>query len=355
MAAVHGPAIAQHPTTFQAHNIPAVRMGFHPAPAVVSNTIVLLFFSSCGSPIFNQPAKPAQPQPPPTRPDPYYGHESTARLCGRFITHLFACPEYPPTSSGSNTKLPHFIAYALHRTKLHASVTFAALVLLQRLKARFPTARGSSGHRLFISAFMIASKVICDDTYSNKSWSIVGQGMFQLREINQMEREMCQYLDWELNVEPSTLKEFEDMVRKDFAGPGPYPTYILQTISKLAATSANPFPAIAPNTSTSPIPSFGPRQASPPKPTPPPPSIPKHPASAYLTPPTTPDTPEPCYSDTTSPTSSASPPTPTGMIDDNVKIVSHDTSPGLSIAQQAALDYAIMKQKMFAFAQPSKW
>jgi hypothetical protein len=109
-----------------------------------------------------------------------------------FITHLFACPEYPPTSSGSNTKLLHFITYALHRTKLHSSVTFASLALLQRLKARFPTARGSSGHQLFISAFMIASKVICDDTYLNKSWSIVGQGMFQLREINQMERKMCQ-------------------------------------------------------------------------------------------------------------------------------------------------------------------
>ena len=60
-----------------------------------------------------------------------------------------------------------------HRTRLHSSVTFAALYLLQRLKARFPAARGSSGHRLFISAFMIASKVICDDTYSNKSWSIL--------------------------------------------------------------------------------------------------------------------------------------------------------------------------------------
>ena len=83
-------------------------------------------------------------------------------------------------------------------------------------------ARGSLGYRLFVSAFMIASKVICDDTYSNKSWSIIGQGMLQLREINQMEREMCQYLDWELSVEPGTLKEFEDMVRKDFAGPGPY-------------------------------------------------------------------------------------------------------------------------------------
>jgi hypothetical protein len=40
----------------------------------------------------------------------------------------------PPTSSGSNTKLPHFIAYALHRTKLQSSVTFASPVLLQRLK-----------------------------------------------------------------------------------------------------------------------------------------------------------------------------------------------------------------------------
>ncbi|EPQ55679.1 hypothetical protein GLOTRDRAFT_138505 [Gloeophyllum trabeum ATCC 11539] len=33
---------------------------------------------------------------------------------------------------------------------------------------------------------MIVSKVICDDTYSNKSWCIMGQGMFVLREINQM-------------------------------------------------------------------------------------------------------------------------------------------------------------------------
>ncbi|KAI5994210.1 hypothetical protein EDC04DRAFT_2613257, partial [Pisolithus marmoratus] len=34
---------------------------------------------------------------------------------------------------------------------------------------RFLAAWGSSGHHLLISAFMLASKVICDDTYSNKS------------------------------------------------------------------------------------------------------------------------------------------------------------------------------------------
>jgi len=41
---------------------------------------------------------------------------------------------------------------------------------------------------------MITSKVICNDTYSNKSWCIVSQGMFVLQEINQMECKMCSYL-----------------------------------------------------------------------------------------------------------------------------------------------------------------
>jgi hypothetical protein len=33
----------------------------------------------------------------------------------------------------------------------------------------------------------------------------MGQGMFALQEINQMEQEMCSYLKWQLNVEPSML------------------------------------------------------------------------------------------------------------------------------------------------------
>ncbi|KAG1888614.1 hypothetical protein F4604DRAFT_1502953, partial [Suillus subluteus] len=58
-----------------------------------------------------------------------------------------------------------------------------------------PAALDFDIHSFFVSAFMLASKVICDDTYSNKTWSIVVQGMFQLRKINQMERKICQYLE----------------------------------------------------------------------------------------------------------------------------------------------------------------
>ena len=50
---------------------------------------------------------------------------------------------------------------------------------LPTTETRIPSARGLLGHRLFVSTFMLASKVICDDTYSNKLWSIVAQGMFQ--------------------------------------------------------------------------------------------------------------------------------------------------------------------------------
>jgi Cyclin, N-terminal domain len=134
-------------------------------------------------------------------------------------------------------------------------VVFTALFLLARLKERFPAARGSSGHRLFISAFMIASKVICDDTYSNKSWCIVGQNLYTLKEVNQMEREMCSYLEWLLHVEAPELETFTQRVKKEY-GPdcGPNPP---QWVSTPAA--AAPMAAPAPIT---PVESVAPRQAA---------------------------------------------------------------------------------------------
>jgi hypothetical protein len=308
---------------------------------------------------------PPAPQAPLTsKADPFYGHESVAHLCARFITHLFTCPEYPPSSTHSQQKLPQFIAYALHRTKLHTSVTYASLVLLQRLKARFPTARGSSGHRLFISAFMIASKVICDDTYSNKSWSIVAQGMFNLREVNQMEREMCSYLDWELTVDNPILGNFEAAVNKDFCeNRASYPDYPLAMVSKRAAkaaTSSSATPMPEPNSTTSPIPNFGEqRNASPAKPHPGHPSHPSHiptpsSVSSWGSTPNTPDTPSPSYSNSTSPASSVSPPTPVGGEDYSAKIRGVDSSPMFTITDIMPPVHPL-KGQMFAFAHPSRW
>ncbi|KAI0259140.1 hypothetical protein BC834DRAFT_784815, partial [Gloeopeniophorella convolvens] len=151
--------------------------------------------------------------------------EATAALCARFISCLFACPPpllfVPPHNSASVPRLHEFIAYALRRASLPPSVTFAALYLLLRLKVRFPAAKRLSGQKLFISSFAIASKVICDHTYKNKDWCIISQGTFALRKVNWMERELCSYLEWELNIHPAALREFEAQVRRDFAETGP--------------------------------------------------------------------------------------------------------------------------------------
>jgi hypothetical protein len=76
---------------------------------------------------------------------------------------------------------------------------------LSRLTRRHPLAQASSGQRLFLSAFMIASKMTCDDIYSSQSWCLVSRNMLTLEDVNQMEKELCEYLDWHL-VRPSRIR-----------------------------------------------------------------------------------------------------------------------------------------------------
>ena len=91
---------------------PGLSSHHHALPTNIPGT------SIAALPSYRQPILLPQP-----KAEPFYGHESTAHLCARFITNLFACP----ASASTRSKLPFFVAYALHRTKLHHSVTFAAL------------------------------------------------------------------------------------------------------------------------------------------------------------------------------------------------------------------------------------
>ncbi len=124
-----------------------------------------------------------------------------------------------------------------------------------------------------------------------------------------MEREMCSYLEWQSNLEPTNQRrEFEAnlKVRRDFKGPGPYSNYAVPSPDPSSMPSLSPYGV----GSTSAAPSFtghGPL-ASPLK------STPHHPSSnpipiskcAYPSPtssPEAPDTPEASHSASTSPAS----------------------------------------------------
>ncbi|KAF7797748.1 hypothetical protein EIP86_008948 [Pleurotus ostreatoroseus] len=210
---------------------------------------------------------------------------------------------------------------------------------------------------------MLASKVICEDTYSNKSWSIVAQSMFALREINQMEREMCSYLEWQLNVDPMELHDFEKKVRADFKGQGPYPSYDLPS----PALAPSPIPSSTPYASgtTAPPPSFVTGRVPPPSVAYPtarpahvharstqPIPIPSHhhPERTYAAPPKSPhvpDTPKASCSASTSPASSASPPTPPSKVDLTLKIA----TPGEGVP--ISVDPRVMQQQQTVAPGPS--
>lgn len=141
--------------------------------------------------------------------DRFYGFRDTAELCEHVITSLFSVttPPAPTSAKDAIPPLGEFIAYALYRTRLPLAITHQALLLLGRLKARYPSARGTSTspHRLFLSSLMLSSKISMDDTYSNKSWQVVGQGLFELRELNCMERECFAFLGWNVVVRDEEL------------------------------------------------------------------------------------------------------------------------------------------------------
>ncbi|KAH7093966.1 hypothetical protein BKA62DRAFT_676362 [Auriculariales sp. MPI-PUGE-AT-0066] len=174
--------------------------------------------------------------------DPFYGHEDDAKMCAAYLVDFFGCTG--PTSaaiSSNQAKIPpppplaNFIAYILHRTE--PCVMTTALLFLDRLKSQYPNARGSCGHRLFLTAYMIASKVLYDDTYDNISWSILGQGMFALHQVNQMERELCLHLNWDFRCNTDDVADFEGYLRDRFLPPTHPPR------SGIPRTSRAPAPA----------------------------------------------------------------------------------------------------------------
>jgi len=113
---------------------------------------------------------------------------------------------------------------------------------------------------------------------------------------------MCSYLEWQLNVEPKVLADFEARVRRDFAGPGPYPSLVISSESTAEPVSTTSHIPFAPPTSSSdtarpyisPSPAASPRSAS----------------RTVDDDDIAPSTPDVSHSNTTSPTSIASPRTP---------------------------------------------
>ncbi|KAJ7730795.1 hypothetical protein B0H16DRAFT_1733644 [Mycena metata] len=166
--------------------------------------------------------------------DRYFGKKWIAHLSANFITHLFASNKFPSRNIHRNTYLPIYIAYAIRCSSAGDEAVYAALILLHRLKGRYPEPRKSSGHKLFIAAFMVASKFLYDESYKNSTWMKIAQNLYDLPELNELERGLCLHLEWDIAVDTSTITTFRSLLNRDFhiGTSGPYPTYPTETAYK---------------------------------------------------------------------------------------------------------------------------
>lgn len=117
-----------------------------------------------------------------------------------YIQKLFKSESNDP--SPIQIPLETFIEHIMARTRISTNTIVTAFMYLDRLKRKHPRCKGSpgSGHRLVLSAIMLAAKYMYDDTFDNVAWATVSSGLFHLSHVNHMEMELLHFLNFELFI-----------------------------------------------------------------------------------------------------------------------------------------------------------
>ncbi|SPO04885.1 related to cyclin pclA [Cephalotrichum gorgonifer] len=110
-----------------------------------------------------------------------------------------------------------FIRKLVESSNVQAATLMPALVYLNRLKDRLqPMSRGlrCTSHRIFLACLILAAKYVNDISPKNKHWARYtnseGPGYqfgFCTSEVNLMEKQLLQLLDWDLRITEEELGE----------------------------------------------------------------------------------------------------------------------------------------------------
>lgn len=135
----------------------------------------------------------------------------------KFIEKMFQCDPLPPPTFPNQIILPVFLLNIMNRTRINTCTLAAAFFYLERLKKLHPRCKGSpgSGHRLLLAAVVVAAKYMYDDTFDNTAWATVSSGLFELEQVNHMEREMLSFLDFKLFIKTQEWYQFVEKLWLD--------------------------------------------------------------------------------------------------------------------------------------------
>ena len=115
-------------------------------------------------------------------------------------------PGSPSDENDKEKKLPSlmtFLTRLVRYTNVYTGTLLATLVYLNRLRHRLPkNARGlpCTRHRILLSCLILSSKFHNDSSPKNSHWAKYTDGLFSVKDVNLMERQLLYLLNWDLKV-----------------------------------------------------------------------------------------------------------------------------------------------------------
>ncbi|SCU80827.1 LAFA_0C01332g1_1 [Lachancea sp. 'fantastica'] len=130
--------------------------------------------------------------------------------CAKESRSTYPSPPASPSESGKRSlpSLMTFITRLVRYTNVYTSTLLTATCYLHKLQKILPKdAHGlpSTSHRIFLACLILSAKYHNDSSPQNKHWAEYTDGVFCLEDVNLMERQLLQLLNWDLRVEEPML------------------------------------------------------------------------------------------------------------------------------------------------------
>jgi len=143
-------------------------------------------------------------------------YEVVGRIYTNIMIRLFGSPRhlYPSPRSAWQAYLPAYVARALRTFELDITVLIGALTLLFRYKEARPdnVAFDDDAYKLFLSTYVVAHNVMCNESRSLAFWRRVGQEIFPCEEITSMEGELCRVLGGNVQIDDELYAWFDHVL-----------------------------------------------------------------------------------------------------------------------------------------------